>query len=159
GISSVRSGGLTPRLLPSTRISPQGATASSTRASSAEDADLSFARSGFFSRRATSFLSNLPSTAAPAFCAGADDSSMVLAATAAQAERPHAGEPAAVARLHHRFGLRDAARHRRAADDRVHLVLAHVLVGARALVVEQIHVVARQARHDLVERARHQELA
>ena len=41
----------------------------------------------------------------------------------------------------------------------VDLVLAHVLVGARALVVEQLPVVLGQAGHHLVEGARHQDLA
>src|SRR5262249_3805893 len=92
GISSVRSGGLTPRLFPSTRTSPHGSTASSTRAGSPAAAALSFGRSGFFSSRATSFLSNLPSAAtAEVFCpAGAEDSNMVLAATAAPTTRKKA---------------------------------------------------------------------
>src|ERR1044071_908752 len=100
GISSVRSGGLTPRLLPSTRTSPHGSTASSTRAGSADAAVLSFGRSGFFSSRATSFLSNLPSTAAAEVllgAAGAEDSSMVLAATAAPITRKNASGAASSA--------------------------------------------------------------
>src|SRR5207302_9754563 len=68
--------------------------------------------------------------------------------------------PAADGQLtdHARLGLRDAPGRGRAADHRVNLVLAHVLVGALAFVPEQGLVISRQARHDLVERTRHEQL-
>src|SRR5262245_23558011 len=84
GISSVRSGGLTPRLLPSTRISPQGSTASSTRTSSPADASFDF-------------LSDLLSAEAAVFFACAEDSSMVFAATAAPTTRKKASGAASSA--------------------------------------------------------------
>src|SRR5712692_10279019 len=80
---------------------------------------------------------------------------------AAQTERPDTQQPAlragASAGLPVRIG--EAPRCRRAADHRVHVVAANMLVGARTLVVEQRHVVARQARHHLEERTRNQQLA
>src|SRR6185436_7650425 len=63
--SSTRSGGLTPRLLPSTRISPQGATASSSR----PPAGTCFS-AGFFSARATDFFAGASAFAGAGVGAG-----------------------------------------------------------------------------------------
>src|SRR6185295_13454248 len=98
GISSVRRGGLTPRLLPSISTSPQGSTASSRRARSA-GRGLSPARSSFLSRRAWSFFSNLPLAAAAArrWPGALEESSMVLAAMAPPTTRKKASGAASSA--------------------------------------------------------------
>ena len=193
GISSVRSGGLTPRLLPSTRTSPQGSDREPTRASSALTgaalAPLGFASSpgappllrlklrlrrsfasaggvtavvaawrGAGARRRRRGARSARAWAARAARRRADTPAKKSggAATSADAARPsgalrRAAPPSA--RPAPSLGLGAARRATARRPDRVHLVLAHVLVGARALVAEQLHVVARTGTRRLRRRS------